>query len=119
LVLGLYDEKNRLIPVGQAGSGFTRKSQEEIWKRLKELETSKSPFYGKPESSRGLHYVRPELVGEIRFTEWTHEGQKGGLKMRAPVFQGLRFDKKPEECRFEMKKSARAEAKKAEEGVAA
>jgi hypothetical protein len=39
--------------------------------------------------------------------------------MRAPVFQGLRFDKKPEECRFELKKSARVEAKKAEEGVAA
>ncbi|MCU1311819.1 MAG: hypothetical protein JWO20_2944 [Candidatus Angelobacter sp.] len=39
--------------------------------------------------------------------------------MRAPVFQGLRFDKKPEECRFEPKKSARVEARKAELGEAA
>ncbi|MCU1305864.1 MAG: dependent ligase, partial [Acidobacteriaceae bacterium] len=119
LVLGLYDDKDRLIPVGQVGSGFTQKSQEEIWQRLKKLEISKSPFYVKPDSTRGLHYVRPVLVAEVRFTEWTHEGQKGGLKMRAPVFQGLRFDKKPEECRFEPKKSARVEARKAELGEAA
>ena len=44
---------------------------------------------------------KPELVAEIKFTEWTHEGESGAVKMRAPVFQGLRFDKKPEECRFE------------------
>ncbi|MCU1286564.1 MAG: dependent ligase [Acidobacteriales bacterium] len=118
LVLGLYDDKKRLIPVGQAGSGFTHKSHEEMWNRLKKLETKTSPFYGKPESSRGLHYVRPELVAEIKFTEWTHEGQKDGLKMRAPVFQGLRFDKKPEECRFELKKSAKEEAKLAEKDAA-
>jgi bifunctional non-homologous end joining protein LigD len=119
LVLGLYDDKNQLVPVGQAGSGFTHKTHEEMWERLKKLETSKSPFTGKPESPRGVHYVRPELVAEIKFTEWTHKGQKGGLKMRAPVFQGLRFDKKPEECRFELAKSTKAEATKAEKGEAA
>ena len=48
-----------------------------------------------------MHYVKPELVAEIKFTEWTHEGESGGVKMRAPVFQGLRFDKSPEECKFE------------------
>jgi len=57
------------------------------------------PVRGEARQHAGLHYVKPELVAEIKFTEWTHEGQKGGLKMRAPVFQGLRFDKKPEECR--------------------
>jgi bifunctional non-homologous end joining protein LigD len=102
IVLGLYDKEKRLIPVGQAGSGFNHKTHEEMWKRLKKLETDKSPFAVKPDSTRGLHYVKPELVAEIKFTEWTHEGQKGGLKMRAPVFLGLRLDKKPEECVFEL-----------------
>jgi bifunctional non-homologous end joining protein LigD len=115
LVLGLYDEKERLIPVGQAGSGFTEKSHAEMWKRLEKLKTDRSPFYGKVESTRRVHYVKPEMVAEIRFTEWTHEGQSGQIKMRAPVFLGLRTDKKPRECRFEVKKSAVKESKKAEE----
>ncbi|HEX7959628.1 MAG TPA: non-homologous end-joining DNA ligase, partial [Terriglobales bacterium] len=115
LVLGLYDDQDRLIPVGQAGSGFTEKSHAEMWKRLEKLKTDRSPFYGKVESPRRVHYVKPEMVAEIRFTEWTHEGQSGQIKMRAPVFLGLRTDKKPRECRFEVKKSAVKESKKAEE----
>lgn len=109
IVLGLYDDEGRLIPVGQAGSGFTEATHEAIWKKLKPLEQAKSPFAFKPESSRRLHYLRPELVAEIKLTEWTHEGQSGAIKMRAPVFQGLREDKKPRECRFEMPSSAKSE----------
>lgn len=114
IVLGLYDEKDRLIPVGQAGSGFTESSHAELWKKLQALKTDKNPFYGKVESPRRVHYVRPELVAQIRFTEWTHEGESGLVKMRAPVFQGLRTDKKPKECLFEFKRSALEEARKAE-----
>ncbi len=91
----------RLIHVGHAGSGFTEESHAALWKRLHALEIKRSPFFGKVESTRPVHFVKPELVAEIKFTEWTHEGQSGGMKMRAPVFEGLRFDKKPEECRFE------------------
>jgi bifunctional non-homologous end joining protein LigD len=109
IVLGLYDEKGRLVPVGQAGSGFTQATHEAMWKRLKPLEQAKSPFAFRPESSRRLHYLRPELVAEIKFTEWTHEGQSGAVKMRAPVFQGLREDKDPRDCRFEMPASAKME----------
>ena len=115
LVLGLYDEKDRLIPVGQAGSGFTEKTHADMWKRLAKLKTDRNPFYGKIDSTRRVHYVKPEMVAEIKFTEWTHEGQSGQIKMRAPVFLGLRTDKRPRECRFETKKSAVREAKKAEE----
>ena len=110
VVLGLYDDKDRLIPVGQAGSGFTQQTHEALWKRLKPLETPKSPFAFKPESPRKVHYVQPKLVAEIKFTEWTHEGQSGGVKMRAPVFLGLREDKDPRECRFEMPVSTKEEA---------
>ena len=104
IVLGLYDQRGSLVPVGQAGSGFTQKTHEAMWKKLKELESDKSPFSEKPDSSRGLHFVQLELVAEIKFSEWTHAGAAGGPKMRAPVFTGIRFDKKPRECVFEISK---------------
>ncbi len=119
LVLGLYDDKGRLTHVGNAGSGFTEKSHAEMWKRLEALQSAKSPFHGKIESTRKPHWVRPELVAQIKFTEWTHEGESGAIKMRAPVFQGLRSDKKPEECKMERVRSARDEVRKAESGEAA
>ena len=113
LVLGLYDDKGRLVPVGQAGSGFTEDIHAQMWRRLQPLKTSRNPFFGKVESDRRVYYVKPELVAEIRFTEWTHEGQSGAIKMRAPVFQGLRFDKPPNACRFEQMASTRTELGKA------
>ena len=116
IVLGLYDDKKRLISVGQAGSGFTHKTLAEVWKKLKALETSKNPFATKVDSPRQTHWVKPELVAQIKFTEWTHEGESGQVRMRAPVFLGLRTDKKPEECRFETVKSAKEEIAKAESG---
>jgi bifunctional non-homologous end joining protein LigD len=119
LVLGLYDEKGRLIPVGQAGSGFTHASHAKMWDKLHKLETKQNPFSGKVDSPRKVHFVKPELVAEIKFTEWTHETGVGGIKMRAPVFQGLRADKVPRECTFEPTRSTGEEVQKAEGGDAA
>ena len=119
VILGLYNDKGRLIHVGQAGSGFTHATHADMWKRLQAIETSRSPFYGHVQTGRGMHWVKPELVVEIKFTEWTHETEGGGLKMRAPVYEGLRFDKKPQECIFVEPRSAVKEAKKAESGDAA
>jgi bifunctional non-homologous end joining protein LigD len=101
LVLGLYDKRGRLIHVGQAGSGFDQKSLKEIFDRLKPLATKTNPFYGEIGGLRQVHFVLPELVAEIKFSEWTHETDEGGMKLRAPVFLGLRFDKDPKECRLE------------------
>ncbi len=101
IVLGLYDEKGRLLHVGQAGSGFTEKTHDEMWQLLQKVKSNKNPFANKVESTRGVHWVKPELVAEIKFTEWTHETEEGGVKMRAPVYQGLREDKSPRECVFE------------------
>jgi len=101
LVLGLYDKQGRLIHVGQAGTGFDERSLQEIFDRLRPLETKKNPFYGEVAALRKVHFVRPELVAEIKFSEWTHETAEGGMKLRAPVFMGLRPDKSPEECRLE------------------
>ncbi|HEX8927079.1 MAG TPA: non-homologous end-joining DNA ligase [Terriglobales bacterium] len=103
IVLGLYDDRGRLLHVGQAGSGFTAQTHSAMWQQLKSRETKTNPFANPVGSTRRVHFVRPELVAQIKFTEWTHEGDSkgGGVKMRAPVFLGLRTDKKAEECRFE------------------
>jgi len=102
LVLGLYDKQDRLVHVGQAGSGFTAVTHEQMWQKLKKLSTDKNPFHGAVDAGRKTYWVKPELVAEIKFSEWTHETADGGLKMRAPVFLGLRTDKSPKECRFEL-----------------
>jgi bifunctional non-homologous end joining protein LigD len=101
LVLGLYDRQGRLIHVGQVGTGFDQNALKEMFARLQPLETKQNPFYGVIGGLRKVHFVRPELVAEIKFTEWTHETADGGLKLRAPVFMGLRADKPAAECRLE------------------
>ena len=102
IVLGLYDKKGRLIHVGQAGSGFDQKSLDEISKVLKKLETKKNPFFGEVEALRKVSWVKPELVAEIEYAEWTDGTSDGsGPKLRAPVFLGLRDDKDPKECVLE------------------
>jgi len=97
LVLGLYNERAQLIHVGQAGTGFTQATLKEIWRILKPLETKRSPFYG-PVEAANAHWLKPQRVAEIKFTEWTHETAEGGMKLRAPVFMGLRADKDPKQC---------------------
>ena len=99
IVLGLYDKKGQLIHVGQAGTGFNQAMLKEIWQVLKELETNRSPFQG-PVDAAHVHWAKPQRVAEIKFTEWTHETADGGMKLRAPVFLGLREDKDPKECTF-------------------
>jgi bifunctional non-homologous end joining protein LigD len=101
LVLGLYDRQKRLIHVGQVGTGFDEKVLKEIFGRLQPLKTKQNPFYGEIGGLRKVQFVRPELVAEIKFAEWTHESADGGMKLRAPVFMGLRADKSAEECRLE------------------
>jgi len=101
LVLGLYDRQGRLIHVGQVGTGFDQKALKEIFARLQPLKTKQNPFYSELGGLRKVQFVRPQLVAEVKFSEWTHESAEGGMKLRAPVFMGLRADKSAEECRLE------------------
>ena len=101
LVLGLYDSQGYLIHVGQVGTGFDQKALKQIFALLQPLKTKRNPFYGEIGGLRQVHFVRPELVAEIKFAEWTHETAESGMKLRAPVFMGLRADKSAEECRLE------------------
>ena len=100
IVLGLYDAKGQLVHVGQAGSGFTEATLASVWRELKSRETKKNPFHGKVEALRETSWVRPELVAEIKFSEWTHPSDTTP-KLRAPVFLRLRSDKSPQDCVLE------------------
>jgi bifunctional non-homologous end joining protein LigD len=86
LILGLY-ENGELRHVGQVGTGFDGKMMKYIFDRMQPLVTKTSPFKNKPKL-KGVTWLKPELVSEIRFLERTPEGM-----LRAPVFVGLRDDK--------------------------
>jgi bifunctional non-homologous end joining protein LigD len=112
LVLGLYDKQSRLIHVGQVGSGFDQKLLSEIWKILQKIETKKNPFYGEVEALRKVRWVKPELVAEVEYAEWTEGANSGsGPKLRAPVFLGLREDKEPKECTLDQAAPQTAESR--------
>jgi len=98
LVLGLYDDKKRLVHVGHAGTGFSNALLKQIFDALKPLEAKQNPFTGPVPDMKKIHWLKPRRVAEVKFSEWTHESAEGGLKLRAPVFLGLREDKNPEEC---------------------
>jgi bifunctional non-homologous end joining protein LigD len=87
LVLGVY-ENNKLIYVGHTGSGFTEKSLAQVYKKLKPLIIDKPPFATKPKTNMPCTWVKPELVGEVKFSEWTKDNI-----LRQPIFMGLREDK--------------------------
>ena len=92
LVLAV-NENGKLRHAGQVGTGFDRKLMKSIYDRMKPLITKTSPFEKKPNIREGLKnvtWVRPELVCQVRFLEWTKDGV-----LRAPVFVGLREDKSP------------------------
>jgi bifunctional non-homologous end joining protein LigD len=101
LVLGLYDRQGRLAHVGQVGTGFDHAALKEMFARLQPLKTKENPFYGGLGGLRKVQFVRPEIVAEVKFAEWTHETAEGGVKLRAPVFMGLRADKSAAECRLD------------------
>jgi bifunctional non-homologous end joining protein LigD len=104
LLLGVYDGRD-LVYAGHTGTGFNGKELARVWQLLKPLESPTSPFAIKPKTNERPHWVRPELVAQIKFTEWTADG-----KLRHPVYLGLRDDKKATEVRREQKSDLRRSA---------
>ena len=98
LVVGLYD-KGKLSYVGHAGGGFTDKTLAQIYKLLQPLKTTTSPFAEKVQTNEPVQWVKPKLVAQVKFAEWTAD-----RRMRQPIFLGLREDKNPKECKFEVKR---------------
>jgi bifunctional non-homologous end joining protein LigD len=83
-----YFEDGRLGYAGKVGTGFDQATLNDLGKRLRKLERADSPFVTVHPIPRGTHWVEPELVGQIAFTEWTRDG-----RLRHPRFLGLRNDK--------------------------
>jgi bifunctional non-homologous end joining protein LigD len=95
LLLGLY-EGGELVYIGHTGSGFNAKSLEAVYKELQPLKTEDCPFKKCPRGNMPVTWVKPRLVCEIKFTEWTKE-----RIARHPIFMGLRVDKKAKDVMFE------------------
>jgi bifunctional non-homologous end joining protein LigD len=91
LLVGYYEE-GRLKYAGKVGTGYTAATLRDLGARLRELETSESPFADARPIPRRTHWTRPELVAQIGFAEWTNDG-----RLRQPRFLGLRDDKRPAE----------------------
>jgi bifunctional non-homologous end joining protein LigD len=87
LVLGVY-ENGDLLHIGDAGSGFTDKELGKLRARLQEFEQKTCPFKIRPKPNGKVHWVRPLLVCEVSFAEWTDDGH-----VFHPVFVGLREDR--------------------------
>jgi bifunctional non-homologous end joining protein LigD len=103
LLVGVRDRAGQLVYAGKVGTGFTQTSARELRRRLEALEQRDSAFSARPAGRLGrtAHWVRPELVAEVAFTEWTEDG-----RMRHPSFQGLRADKQPAEVVRERPRAA-------------
>ena len=110
ILVGYYETRkkqreNRLVFAGKVGTGFTAKSLAALHRKFQQEERNSCPFVDLPSKQnrqwvqgitpsmmRKMHWVNPKFVAEIKFAEWTRD-----KKLRAPVFLGLREDKKPEE----------------------
>jgi len=90
LLLGVYEADGTLRYSGKVGTGFDDRLLTSLRKQLDKLEQKTPPFANPPRGyeARGAHWVKPTLVGEVSFTEWTHDGT-----LRHPSFEGLRADK--------------------------
>ena len=97
LLLAYFDDTGKLIYAGRAGTGIGHAELERVWGRLQPLATDKMPLevppprtsrFGSPLVLSRVHWVRPELVVEVKFLTWTEEGL-----LRQVIYQGLREDK--------------------------
>jgi bifunctional non-homologous end joining protein LigD len=91
LLAGYYEDE-RLRYAGKVGTGFDRATLQTLGSRLRELERDEPPFAEVHPIPRGTHWVEPELVAQIGFSEWTRDG-----RLRHPRYLGLRDDKPAQE----------------------
>jgi len=103
LLLGYYDDAGRLHYAGRAGSGISDTELERLWCRLQPLNIKRMPLaeppprtshFGSPLALSRVHWVRPELVAEVKYLAWTEQGL-----LRQVIYQGIREDKPASEVR--------------------
>jgi ATP-dependent DNA ligase len=103
LLLAYYDPEGRLIYAGRAGTGIDHAELEHLWRRLQPLATPDMPLdvppprdsrFGSPLVLSRVHWVRPDLVAEVKYLTWTEDNL-----LRQVVYEGLREDKPAAEVR--------------------
>jgi bifunctional non-homologous end joining protein LigD len=103
LLLAYYDDAGRLVYAGRAGSGVTVAELERLWHRLKPLAIKtmlmaaappRTSHFGSPLELSRVHWVRPELVVEVKFLAWTDQGL-----LRQVIYEGIREDKPASDVR--------------------
>lgn len=107
LFLGVYNENKQLIFCGNVGTGFTEDSLKTIYALLQKYKTSHHPFHTNPPGITTAIWVKPKIIVEINFSEWTQEGM-----LRHPSFKGIRHDKKPDKITREIPLSLKKIVKK-------
>jgi bifunctional non-homologous end joining protein LigD len=90
LLIGYYDDKGELVYAGKVGTGFDEATLASLHHTLAGLERDQPPFARGPLPKSRVHWVKPDLVGQVGFSEWTTAGE-----LRHPRYQGLRRDKDP------------------------
>lgn len=96
LVLGIYDDSNKLKYIGNCGTGFNDKYLKVIHEKIFALKTEDKPFNNKVNQEKNVTWIKPEIVCELVYTEWTNDGH-----LRHPVFKSLRDDKLSEAAKEE------------------
>ncbi len=108
LLVGVYDDEGRFVYAGHVGTGFTEAELTRLMKSLRELEVPRCPFdVPPPATNETPHWVRPSLVVQVRFTEWTDDN-----KLRHPAYLGLRDDVDPTGVRREEEGTLSEDAQK-------
>ena len=110
LVLGVHDNGN-LLYAGRVGTGFDDRELAKLIKLLKPIETRTTPLSNAPRTNEKTHWVKPTLVAQVRFTEWTADGS-----LRHPVYLGLRDDKDATEVKREVQGSRDSKGSKGSKG---
>lgn len=104
LVVGLYTERGEFHCAGHVGGGFNYQSLEHVYGLMQGLKTDTSPFNGLPHTNEPVQWLIPKLVCEVKFTEWTAD-----KRMRHPIFMGIRDDKDPRQCIYEIEYDSHTE----------
>lgn len=112
LVVGLYRRNGKLYYVGHVGGGFNHETLQQVYQAMQPLKIDRSPFAQKPETNEPVQWIKPALVCEVKFSQWTADEH-----LRQPIFVGLRDDKEPVECTFERRRDVRLEVEKVEQKV--
>ena len=107
LILGRYDAAGRLVHAGDVGTGFNGAELQRVWRLLKPLQSERSPFDDKPKTLGRPHWVKPQLVVQVRYTEITDDG-----RLRHPTYLGMRDDKKARDVIVEPVPEKRAKPEK-------